>query len=197
MKKLILTSIMILLTAQSFAGGSDIDSGDLSKLSCRIGVLTATSNVENLDNSMPADIKTVVLNTENEASFALESKTGQKAEFLIFAADYPENKMIELRFSMNISNEEQQFNSMILSQKKNSNEFSLLEANSMQNTMAHIKPTGTVLNKLKKYNVTSGFLSNPDALNDYYETIAEAVRNGDLKEGEIIGSIVLNGCTKK
>lgn len=200
MKKLILTGLLTLLTAQGFAkGGSDIGSGTIERLSCPVGALKATTNATDLDSSLAGEIKLVDVTTEEngEGRVEFKSATGQVVELTLAAVSYPENNMAEILMFTSVDQKIDSFGSILLKQNKTKNEYLLLKANSMEEQFVNVKLIGSALKKLKKYGVTNYDLSNDNLANFYEKIVSKAISNGDLKKGEIIATIIPKGCNIK
>lgn len=213
MKKSLLTTIVLFSTLNTFAaqtkGGSDIGSGTDKTLSCYGGMLTATAKPE--DSKLLGQGNIIELKKTDdetyEGEFVVTSSTGQKAELYLMAADYPENKLTSMDMSLTIDNKRVLMDSFLMKSDglsdgagwdlgpANAEQFKMLFANSLSEKAIDANITKSASDILTKYGYAQ---RQEDAdLNRLYEAVVKAVKNGELKEGEIIGTLVTFGCFKK
>jgi len=214
MKKTILTMAIMASTVTSFAsndqkGGSDIGSGADSKITCFGGVMTATANPD--DSTLLGKGSLIELKkTEEEmyeGTLVVTSSTGQKAELYLMAAEYPENKLTTMDMSFSINDKRVLMDSFLMKSDglsqgsgwdlgpQNAEQLKMLFANSVEEKAIDANITKAASDVLTKYGYSQ---RQEDAdVSRLYDAVVQAVKKGDLKEGEIIGTLITFGCFKQ
>lgn len=214
MKNSLIMTILMFSTINTMAaatkGGSDIGSGTDTKISCIAGVLTASAepgegSVLTAKNYL-VELKKIK-DGEYEGGLKVTSKTGQKGELHMTALEYPENKVTAIDVSLSIDDKSVIFDSVLMKSDglsvgygwdlgpEKAEQLRMLYSNTMRSKTfdANITQAASVI--LTKYGYS--VRKEENGTNELYDAAAKAVKEGKLKEGEIIGTFNSMGCFKQ
>ena len=201
MNKGILASLLFTLAASSSVYAN---TKNAMPVVCNVLVLKATSQIEDQSKTMSA----VSVSVKNATDYGEGSSAivvgGNKVEVhLIINGDELVDGVLGVSQSTLINGKRELMSSVLM---KNTGvgkdggwdqgpagalQWRLMQTNSLSEAALHARLSTSALSKLKKYGVSSNSIDN---LYPVYQKVAEAVKSGDLVEGEPIGTALFMGC---